>query len=151
MCQANCNQGRINAPARPPSKQFPVFLSLLAQMESCNKKLGVFSPWTKGRMRTPNPNWTPRMEQWQLLTRCFVKSRQITSNSKYAAKCLPVRARTTKCLSNGNTPGTATGIRIWPSAVQAVSVLSHPVPRFSSPNPSSKPSRPLWSDFILFI
>lgn len=41
MCQVTCNQGGINAPARPESKQFPVFLSLPAQMESRDKKLGA--------------------------------------------------------------------------------------------------------------
>lgn len=122
-CQVTCNQGRINATARPESKHFPAFLSLLAQTESGNKKLAV---QRTRRTRTPNPHWSPQMEQWQTLPRCFMKSGQITSNSKYAARCLPIRAHTTKCLSTGNTPGTTRGIRIWPSAVQAVIVLSHP-------------------------
>lgn len=38
MCQVTCNQGGINAPARPESKPFPAFLSLRAQMESRGKK-----------------------------------------------------------------------------------------------------------------
>lgn len=61
MSQANCNQGRINVPARPPSKQFPAFLSLLTQMESQNKKLGVFSLQRKGewghQTQTGRPGW----------------------------------------------------------------------------------------------
>lgn len=39
----------------PPSKQFPAFLSLLAQMESRNKKLGVFFPFKEGENEDTKP------------------------------------------------------------------------------------------------
>lgn len=58
MCQANCNQGRINAPARPLSKQFPVFLSLLAQMESfCHFKEGE-NEYTEPKVDAPDGTMT---------------------------------------------------------------------------------------------
>lgn len=41
MCHVTCIQSWINVPARPESKPFPVFLSLRAQMERRDKKLGA--------------------------------------------------------------------------------------------------------------
>lgn len=64
MCQVTCNQGGINAPARPESKPFPAILSLQAQMESREKKMGA-GEWghqaKTGRLRWNNDNCLNRV------------------------------------------------------------------------------------------